>query len=129
MWCFKCNYLIDYNNNKSQLDAVLHYYNFASKVKFLTRIVLNYLTVIGNVFFDTSTIAKYDIYFLINGLSDHDAQLLIINKVEKQEKECHTYIKRKINKYTMTDFQLKLSHETWESGLMGMILIRFLYLS
>jgi hypothetical protein len=49
----------------------------------------------------------------INGLSDHDTQLLILNKGQKKEKECHTYIKRKINNYTI-DFQLKLSHETWE---------------
>ena len=37
------------------------------------------------------------IYTLINGLSDHDAQLFITNKVGKQEKECHTYFQRKIN--------------------------------
>jgi hypothetical protein len=50
----------------------------------------------------------------INGLSDHDTQLLILNKGQKKENECHTYIKRKINNYTTADFQLKLSHETWE---------------
>ena len=33
---------------------------------------------------------------------------------EKKEKECQTYFKRKINKYTIADFQFKLSHETWE---------------
>ena len=33
---------------------------------------------------------------------------------KKKEKECHTDIKRKINKYTVADFQLKLSNETWE---------------
>ena len=49
---------------------------------------------------------------LINRLSDHNAQLLILNTGQK--KECHTYTKRKINKYTIADFQLKLSHETWE---------------
>jgi len=37
------------------------------------------------------------IYTLIIGLSDHNAQLLIINKVQKQEKEKHSYIKRKIS--------------------------------
>ena len=51
---------------------------------------------------------------LTNGLSGHDAQLLILNTGQKKEKECHTYTKRKINKYTIADFQLKLSHETWE---------------
>jgi len=68
---------------------------------------LNSHTAIDSVFVDTSTIGKYNLYPAINGLSDHDAQLLIINKVQKQEKECHTYIKRKINKHTIADFQFK----------------------
>jgi len=43
-------------------------------------------TAIDNVFIATSTIGKYDLYPHINGLSDHDAWLLIINKVQKQER-------------------------------------------
>ena len=57
------------------------------------RIGLNSHTAIDNFFIDTFTTGKYDLYSLINGLSDHDTQLLKINKVQKQEKECHTYIK------------------------------------
>jgi hypothetical protein len=105
------NCLFDNNNNKSQFVAVLHSYNLVCIFKFPTKIDPISQTVFGNVFIDTSTIAKYYIYPLINGLSDHDNQLLITNKVQKQEKECHTYIKRKMNKYTAVDFQLKLSHE------------------
>jgi len=83
-------------------------------VEFPTRFGLNSHTAIDNVFIDTSTTGKYDLYPLINGLSDHDIQLLILNKGQKKENEYHTYIKRKINKYAIADFQLKLSHETWE---------------
>jgi hypothetical protein len=54
------------------------------------------------------------LYPLINVLSDHDAQLLILNKGQKQANECHTYLKRKINKHTIAYFQIKPSHETWE---------------
>ena len=107
------NYLIG-NKGRSQLDAVLHSYNLAGIFKFPTRFGLNSHTVIDSVFTDTTTTGKYDLYPLINGLSDHDAQLLILNKGWKKEKECHTYIKRKINKYITADFQLKLCHETWE---------------
>jgi hypothetical protein len=57
----------------------------------------------------------YDLYPLINGLSDNDAQLLKTNKVQKHEKECHTYLqKKKKNRNSIADFQLKLSQETWE---------------
>jgi len=34
---------------------------------------------------------------LTNGLSDHGGQLLVTNKVQKQEKEGHTYFQIKIN--------------------------------
>jgi hypothetical protein len=107
------NYLID-NNRRSQLDAALHSYNLTGIVEFPTRFCLNSETAIDIVFINTFTIGKYVLYPLINGLSDHDAQLLILNKGQRTEKECYTYIKRKINKNTIAYFQLKLSYETWE---------------
>jgi len=99
----KVNYLI-HNNRRSQLDAVLHSYNLAGIVTFPTRFGLYSHTATVNVFIGTSTIGKYDLYPPINGLSDHDAQLLILNKGQKKENECHTYIKRKINKYTIAPY-------------------------
>jgi hypothetical protein len=63
---------------------------------------------------DTASIGKYDIYPYVNGISDHVAQVLILHKVKKQEKGYHTYMKWKINKDTVIDFKLQLSHETWE---------------
>ena len=86
------NILFD-NNSKSQLDAVLYCYNLACIIKFLTRIVLHSPTAIGDEIIDSSSIGKYDLYPLINGLSYHDVQLVIINKVQKQGKECLADIK------------------------------------
>jgi len=76
------NYLID-NNRKSQLDTVLHSYNVADIVEFPTAFGLNSHTAVDSVFIDTYTIGKYVLYPLINGLSDHDIQLLILNKGQK----------------------------------------------
>jgi len=70
------NYLID-NNQRSQIDAVLHSYNIVGIVEFPTRYDLISQTAIDNVFIDTPTIGKYDLHPFINGLSD--AQLLILN--------------------------------------------------
>ena len=84
------NYLID-NNKRSQLDAVLYSYNLVGIVEFPSRCGLISQIAVNNVFIDTSTIGKYDLYPVINGLSDHDAELLILSKGQK-EKECHTYI-------------------------------------
>jgi hypothetical protein len=107
------NYLTD-KIRRSQLDAVLHYYNLTCMVKFPTRFGLNSHSTSDDVFIATSALGKCDLYPVINGLSEHDAQLLILNKRQKQKKEHHIYFKRKINKHTPADFKLKLSYETWE---------------
>jgi hypothetical protein len=39
----------------------------------------------------------YELYPLTNGLSDHEAQLLVIYNIHKQAKEDDTYFKREIN--------------------------------
>ena len=79
------NYLID-NNQRNQLDAVLHYYNLVDIPEFPTRFDLNFQTATDNVFIDTYTIGKYRLYPFINGLSDHDDQLLILSNGEKKRK-------------------------------------------
>ena len=50
---------------------------------------------------------------------DHDAQLIIINIPLIQSLDCQTYFRRKINTYTIVDFQIKLSYETWGSVFEG----------
>ena len=79
------NYLLD-NNRRSQLDAVLLSYNLAGIVEFSTKFGLNSQTAINRIFIDIH-LWKIDLYPLINGLSDHEAQLLILNKGEKKKKE------------------------------------------
>jgi hypothetical protein len=60
------NYLMD-NNQRSQLDAVLHSYILTGIVEFPTRFGLNSQTAIDNVFIDTSTTVNCELYQLING--------------------------------------------------------------
>jgi hypothetical protein len=45
--------------------------------------------------------------------------MFILNKGQKKEKDCYTYTKRKISKYTIAEFQFKLSYETWEQEFDG----------
>jgi len=112
------NYLI-YNNQRSQLDAVLHSYNLAGYSWISYYIWPEFPNCHRQCFHWHIHHRNIRIIPFINGLSDHDAQLLILSKGEKKEKECHTYMKRKINKYTIADFQLKLSNEMWEQALTG----------
>jgi hypothetical protein len=108
------NYLID-NDRVRQVNAVLNSYNLVSIVTFPTRIRKDSNMAIDNIFIDTTKFHNYKIFPLLNGLSDHDAQLLTINISSNQPQEHQTYFKRKINKYTITEFQVKLSYETWDS--------------
>ena len=102
------NYLLN-DNRRSQLDAVLlHSYNLMGIVEFSTRFGTNSQTAIDNIYIDTSTFREYKLYPLINGLSDHDAQYLITDNAEIKVEECHTYFKRKINKYTIADFPTEI---------------------
>ena len=69
------NYLVD-SYKKKQLDSILYSFNLCSIVNFPTRIGPSSLSTIDNVFIDNLYLNKYDIAPLINGLSDHDAQLM-----------------------------------------------------
>ena len=52
-------------------------------IEFTNRYGLISQIAIENVFIDTFTTGKQELYPLINGLSDCDAQLLILNKGQK----------------------------------------------
>jgi hypothetical protein len=63
---------------------------------------------------DTSKINNYSISPVLNGLSDHDAQLLMIKEINLQIQGCNIFSVRNINKFSTIDFISKLSCETWE---------------
>jgi hypothetical protein len=112
------NYLND-SDRKSHLDALLNSYNLFSTVNFPTRMNNDCSSAIDNVFFDISKMGDYEIIPLINGLSDHDGQLIILNNIKNKPYEHRSYFTRKINRYTIADFQIKLSYETWDSVFNG----------
>jgi hypothetical protein len=65
---------------------------------------------------DNSTLRSRIISLLINGLSDHDAQLLTINNIyAATNKVSLKQITRLINSDTLTNFQTLLKQEMWKS--------------
>jgi hypothetical protein len=50
-----------------------------------------------------------------NGLSDHEAQFLIIHLQSSLIKNNDVYYSRTVNDYNISDFRIKLSYENWES--------------
>jgi hypothetical protein len=93
---------------------VLLSFNLSAIEHFPTRIESPSSTVIDNIFIDIITIINYTVFPLHNGLSDHDAQMLIIREVNLQLQNQHIHI-RSINKYSIEKFKTKLSYESWDS--------------
>jgi len=109
---------VDYlteSSKKTQLDRILQSYNLNSIVNFPTIISFHSCSIIDNFFIDNSYSNKFDIIPLINGLSDHNAQLLTLRFTQQHIKDHSTSYKRNINHFTIADFLHKLSHETWAS--------------
>jgi len=71
---------------KYKLDDILHSFNLSSIVNIPTRIGPNSISTIYNVFIDNSHLNKFVIISLIISLSDHDAQILTIQFVQKHNK-------------------------------------------
>ena len=107
------NYL-DNTNNKLQLDSLLASYDLYSIVGFPTRISNCSSTAIDNIFIDIFKNTNFTIKPLPNGLSDHDAQILIFHNIKIPNLKAHCYTKRLINEFTISEFKLNLSYESWE---------------
>jgi hypothetical protein len=54
-------------------------------------------------------------YPVINGLSDHDAQLIKLENIFMQKKANEVKIVRNFDTYSRSDFKIKLSEETWDN--------------
>ena len=110
---------IDYlteNNRKKQLDSMLQTYNLTAIVHFPTRLQDRSSTIIDNIFIDTSKMSTYTVLPLSNGLSDHDAQLLILKDLNlkdlnSQVQDCYIYMTRDINEYSINEFKTNLSYQ------------------
>ena len=108
---------IDYltkNHRKIQLDSILQTYNLTAIVTFPTRSQVTSNTMIDNIFIDNSKIPNYTVSPFFNGLSDHDAQQLIIEGINLQSQGHYVCITRNINNYSINKFKISLSSETWD---------------
>jgi hypothetical protein len=108
------DYLVDSDSNR-QLDAMLLPYNLSATVHFLTRYQGNFTTAIDNIFLDTYKFIYYNASPPRNVLSDHDAQLLIINHVNLQLLNHHIYIIIDIHNNSIEECKTRLSYESWDS--------------
>jgi len=66
-----------------------------------------------NIFINKVKNSNYSIESFINGLSDHDAQILVLHNTNIQCPKAQPTIKRQINGTTIAQFKLSLSDENW----------------
>jgi len=98
------------SGKKNQLDNLLLSCNLTSIINFPLRVQNTSDTAIDNIFNDISQFESYTITASLNGLTDHDAQLLMTSSDYS-----HIPIQKwKINKYMISDFINKLSNESWD---------------
>jgi hypothetical protein len=104
------NYL-ENNSKRTQLDEMLRTYNLISALNFLTRITKATVTLIDNVFIDSSR--NCDLKPYVNGLSDHNAQLVVIKIGIVTKEKCKSIDIKEINKDTVSECQAALSWKSW----------------
>jgi hypothetical protein len=105
------NYLTD-STHKQLLDLLLASYGLCSTVQFPTRIQKNSYSAIDNIFINTFKFNNFFLFPIINGLSDHDAQTIIIRNILEKKCDTHVCFNRRIDKFSIIDFNTKLSYES-----------------
>jgi hypothetical protein len=88
----------------------------AHTINFATRVQNGSSTAVDNIFVDSIRLSSSSTCPLINGLSNHDAQLFTINNTASAVNLVPLKQRtRKVNNDTIMQFQLLLKNETWES--------------
>jgi hypothetical protein len=92
---------------------MLNTYNLKDTVYFPTRITKNSATLIDNIFANKGR--RYNVVPLINGLSDHDAQLITSVNSKVPNDVTKSIPIRNINTNNILEFQMLLSTEQWDN--------------
>jgi len=90
-------------------------YNLINTVNFPTRRFKNSATATDNICIDINSENDYTLCPIINGLSDHDAQPLILNKITVRPLAQYNTLIRTLDKDSLNDFLNKLSYERWDT--------------
>jgi protein involved in ribonucleotide reduction len=110
---------IDFSQEKSskrqEFVTLLATYKLISTIKYPTKCSSRSNTTIDNIFIDFIHKNAYSTYPIINGLSDHDGQLIQFHNLKKlTERQITSHI-RDFSTDNIQDFNIRLSFETWEN--------------
>jgi hypothetical protein len=113
------NININYLENckkRQQLDALLQTYNLIGTVSFPTHKTNVSSTAIDNIFITRTK--NYTIYPYINGLLDHEAQIIARENTIVTKLSNNITKKTDINNHRILEFKLLLNYENWEDIFM-----------
>ena len=107
--------LLSNSNEALKLLTLMSTYNLTQIVDFPTRIAKNSETLLDVLFIDTTIYVNVQIKPFINGLSDHDAQVLCLTKLKLSFKQKAPRTQsRLINDMTINSFLSELKDELWD---------------
>jgi exonuclease III len=112
---------VNFLENSSKLHQIIFLfqsYNLFQVVDFPTRITKDSSTAIDSIFLNYSRLNIFQVFSIINGLSDHDAQYLILNSFFSTQRKRNQLVKRRIlSESNIANFTLMLHRESWDSIL------------
>jgi hypothetical protein len=98
---------------KQRLGTVMKMFNLIQVVDFPTRISNNKGTLLDSIFIDSTKYDNVSVYDFVNGLSDHNAQIIILGNIKNPSRKVALKNKiRVIDAQTIAKFQLLLKEET-----------------
>jgi hypothetical protein len=67
--------------HKQLLNSLLSTYGLYCTVQFPTRICNNSVSLLDSIFINIVKYDKLTVYSLVNGMSDHDAQVIVLHNI------------------------------------------------
>jgi hypothetical protein len=108
---FNINFLNN-TTHKQLLNSLLATYGLCSIVQFPTRFHNNSVSTTDNIFISTVKYNNFIFYPLVNGMSNLDAQIIVLHDIIIQNDNNYFYYTRKINKSFVLEFNFKLTYES-----------------
>ena len=110
--------ILDNNSRNLFLQSLLASYNLFNTVEFPTRISNNSYSLIDNIYIDINKFT-FTVHPLINGLSDHDGQIIhLLSTYYPNHERPFSYI-RKFDNTAVQKFTKLLSYENWDDVFQG----------
>jgi hypothetical protein len=93
---FNVNFL-ENTTHKQLLNSLLATYGLYSTIHFPTRITNSSASTIDNIFINTVKLNDFTVHPLINGVSDHDAQIIVLHDIIIQKESNSTSLENLMN--------------------------------